>query len=281
MGIEADAVESAINEMNRTVGTSPDKFADLGVEISRTSDGAVDAQQTFLNVIDRLKGITDPAERASVGTQLLGKSWTGMSELIAAGSSSLTTSLAAVNGAKVLNDEEVQKAKDYRAAMDTLKDSLEELGLSIGAGAAPVIGTLATLIGNAVSAFGTLDSITGGAAGNFLAIATAGLGAAGAVAVVAGQAIKAKDSLMPMVDGSRALTGVGKAALGAGLAVAGFSVITALMSQNSEAAQTKVDGLADRMDRLNLTAEEAAKQGITEGKTFLTEGKVPPSELPK
>jgi hypothetical protein len=264
MGIEADGVESAINKMNRTAGTTPDKFADMGAAIARTSDGAVDANQTFLNVIDRLKGITDPAERARVGTALLGKSWTGMSELIAEGSSSLTASLAAVNDAKVFDDEKVQKAKDYRAAMDTLKDSLEELGLSIGAGAAPVIATLATAVGNAVSAFGSLDSITGGAAGNFLAIATAGLGAAGAMSVIAGQALKAKDSLMPMVDGSRALTGVGKAALGAGILVAGFTVITAVLGAESKKAQADVDDLAGRAKALGLTFEEAAKQKITE-----------------
>jgi hypothetical protein len=265
MGIEAAGVESAINKMNRTAGTTPDKFAEMGAEIARTSDGAVDANQTFLNVIDRLKGITDPAERARVGTALLGKSWTGMSELIAEGSSSLTASLAAVNDAKVFDDAKVQKAKDYRAAMDTLKDSLEELGLSIGAGAAPVIATLSTAVGNAVSAFGSLDSITGGAAGNFLAIATAGLGAAGAMSVIAGQALKAKDTLMPVgLDGTRALTGVGKAALGAGILVAGFTVITAVLGAESKKAQANVDDLAGRAKALGLTFEEAAKQKITE-----------------
>jgi len=264
VGIEADSLESSINKMNKTAGTTPDKFDEMGVAIARTSSGAVDANQTFLNVIDKLKGITDPAERARVGTALLGKSWTGMSELIAAGSSSLTSSLAAVNDAKVFDDAKVQKAKDYRAAMDTLKDSLEELGLSIGAGAAPVIATLSNAIGGAVSAFGSLNSITSGAAGTFLATATAAIGAGGAIAVVAGQALKAKDSLMPMVDGSRALSGVGKAALGAGLLVAGFTVITALMGAKAADAKQDVDNLAGRMEHLGLTAEEAAKQGITE-----------------
>ena len=265
MGIEAEGIESAINKMNRTAGTTPDKFDEMGVAIVRTSSGAVDANATFLSVIDRLKEINDPADRARAGTALLGKSWTGMSELIAEGSSSLTTSLAAVNDAKVFDDEKVQKAKDYRAAMDTLKDSLEELGLSVGAGAAPVIATLATAVGNAVSAFGSLNSITSGAAGEFLAIATAGLGAAGAMSVIAGQALKAKDSLMPMGEnGLRSLTGVGKAALGAGVAVAAFTVITSLMSAKAERAAQNVDDLAARMDRLNLTAEEATKQGITE-----------------
>jgi SLT domain-containing protein len=84
------------------------------------------------------------------------------------------------------------------------------------------------------------------------------------MSVVAGQALKAKDTLMPMgEDGFRSLSGVGKAALGAGILVAGFTVITTLMGAKAADAKQEVDDLAGRMKTLGLTAEEAAKQGIT------------------
>jgi len=248
MGIEADGVESAINKMNRTAGTTPDKFAEMGAEIARTSDGAVDANQTFLNVIDRLKGITDPAERARVGTALLGKSWTGMSELIAAGSSSLTASLAAVNDAKVFDDAKVQKAKDYRAAMDTLKDSLEELGLSIGTGAAPVIATLASTLGGLVSAFGSLDGVTGGAVGSFGAVAAAGALVVGAISVVAGSVGKMATRFQT-AEGS--LSGFGKTAAAVGTAttilagtIAGLDVLDKITGHTGGAGQALNELLA-------------------------------------
>ena len=71
--IEADAMQTAIGKMNKTLGTSPELFAELGVDVVKTDDGLTDVNATFLKVIGRLKGIKDPTERARVGALLLGK----------------------------------------------------------------------------------------------------------------------------------------------------------------------------------------------------------------
>ncbi len=75
IGIEAASVETAIGKMNQNLGKSPDLFEELGVQVEYAKDGTIDANETFLNVIDRLNGIKDPAEKARVATQLLGKGW--------------------------------------------------------------------------------------------------------------------------------------------------------------------------------------------------------------
>ena len=152
LGVSADSVATAINKMNKTI--DPDLFDRLGVSIARTKDGTVDANETFLNVIDRLHGIQDPAERARVATQLLGKGWQDMAEMIGQSGAKLRESLAGVSDAKVMTPEEVAQAKKFRDSMNDLKDSLEDLVITIGEKVAPMLADTAE---NLSGAGGTAD----------------------------------------------------------------------------------------------------------------------------
>ena len=156
IGVSSDDVETAIGKMNKTLGASPDLFAKLGVEVAHTKDGATDVNGTFLNVIDRLNGITDPAERAAVATKLLGKGWQGMAELIAQGSGKLKQSMADVQDGKVINAEELKKARDLRAKLDDLKDSIENVSLTIGGELAPA---LADAVGGITAVIGAVTGL--------------------------------------------------------------------------------------------------------------------------
>lgn len=143
IGIEQGTVETAIGKMNKVLGKSPELFQQLGVEVARTRTGAVDANETFLNVVDRLNSIKDPAERARVATELLGKGWQGMSELIGQGSDKLRTSLKAVSDQKVVTDAELEKARKLRQNMDELSDKGQDLALTIGQDLIPIVIALA------------------------------------------------------------------------------------------------------------------------------------------
>jgi hypothetical protein len=132
IGIEAGTIETAIGKMNKVLGGTPKVFQELGVEIAKTATGATDVNQTFLNVIDRLNAIKDPAQRAAATSQLLGKGWQSMAELIALGSDELSKSLSQVSDSKVIDPDELKKARDFRAAMDNLNDKVEDLSLTLG-----------------------------------------------------------------------------------------------------------------------------------------------------
>ena len=139
LGIDAGTIETAIGKMNEKLGKSPDLFEELGVQVEYANDGTVNANETFLNVIDRLNKIKDPAEKARVAAQLLGKGWRDMSQLINMGADELRTSLATVSDAKTISPEEVQKAKKFRDNMNNLKDTVEDLSLQIGEHLVPAI----------------------------------------------------------------------------------------------------------------------------------------------
>ncbi len=154
IGIDAGTVETTLGRMNKKLGDSPELFHELGVQIAYASDGSVNAQETFLNVIDRLNGIKDPAEKARVASELLGKGWQSMSELIAGGSDKLRQSMADVAEGKVITPEELEKARKMRENMDRLDDAMDEFGLAVGSALG---GPLAELLSWAAQLFELLD----------------------------------------------------------------------------------------------------------------------------
>jgi flagellar motility protein MotE (MotC chaperone) len=137
LGVSTGSLQSALNKLNKSI--DPKAFAELGVAIVTTNSGATDVNATFMNVIDHLNGIKDPAQRAREGTKLLGKSWTDLAELIGMGSAELEKSLSGVSKAKVLSPEQVKKAREFRDAMQNLQDIGEDLVITIGQEFAPAL----------------------------------------------------------------------------------------------------------------------------------------------
>ena len=153
IGIPVDAVEGAIGRLNKTIGADPDKVRNLGVDLVYLKDGSLDVNETFLNTIDRLKKIKDPAEKARVAAQLLGKGWQSMAELIEMGADDLSESLKNVSEQKVISESELQMARDYRTAMDNLGDSTEDLKVKSGQRLIPMV----TFLANGATAALELD----------------------------------------------------------------------------------------------------------------------------
>ena len=139
LGVSSDTVRNAINKMNREISGNRDEFEKLGIEIARTNTGATDVNQTFLNVIDRLQKISDPAKRAQAATQLLGKSWQEVSEIISMGANNVASALNQVSGAKIIDQAEIDKAKALREVQDKLRDTFEEFTITVGERLVPAL----------------------------------------------------------------------------------------------------------------------------------------------
>jgi len=159
IGVPVDALETAIGKLNKTIGADPDKVRDLGVDLVYLKDGSLDVNETFLNTIERLKGIKDPAEKARVASQLLGKGWQSMAELINIGSVELEASLRSVSNSQVISPEELRKAKEYRESMDDLGDSVKDLKVAAGQDLIPALATGASALATAINAFSSEDPL--------------------------------------------------------------------------------------------------------------------------
>ena len=163
IGVPIDAVATAIEKMNLAVGKNPNQFKDLGVDLEYTNTGALDVNATFLNTIQHLKDIKDPAQRAKEGVKLLGRGWTAVARLIDEGSTTISDSLAKVSEAKVISPEELKKAKEYRDAMDNLGDKMEDVKIKAGETSIPILTTLTNIAGYLLDAKGLYDSFIKGA----------------------------------------------------------------------------------------------------------------------
>ena len=151
IGIGSDAIQTGINKMNKTLGTTPDLFKQLGIEVATTDGHTTDVNGTFLNVIQKLKGIKDPAQKAKVATQLLGKGWQSMAELINMGSVALKKNLKDVSSQQVISPAELAKAKKFRDSMDKLADAAERVSIAFGQFLVPIITDIVDLVNKSVT----------------------------------------------------------------------------------------------------------------------------------
>lgn len=137
IGIEAGDVQTMVGKMNKALGATPELFTDLQIPIARTKDGITDVNETFLNAIKAIQNIKDPTEKAAVAAKLFGKGWQASAELINMNVDDIRKNLADVSDAKVINPEELEKARKLREETDKLKDKWEDVKLKVGEALVP------------------------------------------------------------------------------------------------------------------------------------------------
>jgi len=139
LGIPVDSVATAVEKLNKQLGANPGLMKDLGDDIAYTNDGGIDVNETFLNVIQRLKDIKDPVDRAKEGTRLFGKGWENVALLVEQGKDSIVDSLKQVSEQKAITPEELKKAREFRDNMNQLGDAAEDLAIVLGQSLIPIL----------------------------------------------------------------------------------------------------------------------------------------------
>ena len=143
LGIEAGTIQGAFQKLNKSIADGKPALAEYGVEVVKTADGVVDANATFINAATTIGAIEDPTKRAKAAQELFGKSYGEVAELLEMSAGDVQSALEGVSDAKVIDQEELAKARKFRDTMDNLKDKLEDLALTLGESLVPQLADLA------------------------------------------------------------------------------------------------------------------------------------------
>ena len=164
LGIESSVLEKAINKMNIAIGKGSKEFNALGVEVAYNDKGLVDTNETFLRTVDALNRLSDGTDRSRYASAVFGKSWMEMSELISMGAGNLRTALDSVSDAKIINPEELKRARELRDAQDGLRDAFEDVTITIGQNLVPALSQMIKTVTPLLELMGPLSqSIFAGA----------------------------------------------------------------------------------------------------------------------
>ncbi|MGA0894494.1 MAG: hypothetical protein ACO3S5_07695, partial [Ilumatobacteraceae bacterium] len=131
-GIEAGAVQGAMQKMNKAIGDGKPVMDEFSDSIVRAKDGTVDSAATFQNLVTQIGAIKDPTERAKAAQEAFGRSYGDIARFMEMSATDLAAALGNVSDAKVIDPAELEKARKFQASMDELKDKLEDVSLALG-----------------------------------------------------------------------------------------------------------------------------------------------------
>ncbi len=159
--VDVGALEKTIGRMNREAENTPSRFDEIGAAIVRNKDGTVNVNETFLATVDALNKMPDATKRAAAAQEIFGRSWMDISELVGMGAEDIRTALAEVSDAKIIDEGEIAKARATRAALDSLKDSVEDVALELGESLTPAVAVAAEMLAGVAPVAGKMAKFVG------------------------------------------------------------------------------------------------------------------------
>ena len=153
-GVSSEFYTKAITQVTKaqdqlTAGTGPvvDAFDSLGIAIE-TSDGSMRSSEELTDeAMKALQAIEDPTKRAALAQDIFGRSFEDLLPVLAMSSDQMAAAtkeardIGAIMSGDALND-----ANEFRQGMETLQASVGGLVSSIGAGLAPLLTQISTLL---------------------------------------------------------------------------------------------------------------------------------------
>jgi hypothetical protein len=165
IGVSGEAVQGAFQKMNKAIADG--KLDEFAADIVKAKDGTVDANATFENLVTKIGAIKDPTDRAAAAQKAFGKGYAEIAELMEMSATDLQSALEGVSEQKIIDEQEVERAKVFRASLDTLKDKAEDLTLMLGERLVPaaieVADAVADAVGPVLELTDWLDRNAGGA----------------------------------------------------------------------------------------------------------------------
>jgi len=161
-GVEVSTVNGLLKDLTIRLGQAAggsqpmiDAFEKIGIEI-RNADGSLKSvEQLFPQVADGLAGLGSDAERAAVGVQLMGESYTQANNLLKDGAETFD-----ILGAKAKDMGIIMSEETFKAAAK-LNDEMDILTRIVKVGFAGALTTIAPLLIDTIKFVGRFSSAVG------------------------------------------------------------------------------------------------------------------------
>jgi hypothetical protein len=137
-GVSTDALAQNMAKLGRTVTTNADSLHAYGVEVARNADGTVDLTGTLTNVAAAYQAAGGGAEGLAVAQAAFGRGGAAMIDILERQRQEIDgVTAAAEKHGRIISDEDIQAALDYKVAMRELGDAVDELRIAAGKDVVP------------------------------------------------------------------------------------------------------------------------------------------------
>ena len=292
-GLSKTAAVDGVNQFGtfgKAAGLAGDDLVDFSTDLtSLAGDLASFKNTTPQEAIDALgsalRGEAEPLRKYGVLLDDATLKAEAMELGIYSGNGALTTQQKILAANEAIFKQTSDAQGDFARTSDSLANrqralaaEFDNVKIKIGEGLIPLFETVSGVATGALDAFGALPAGAQSGIGTVAGIGTAALGSAGAVALIAGQAIKAREALTTVgSDGVRSLNNVGKAAKAAGIAAAAITIGFVLDDLGKSETTQEMDKIAaasgDMTDEIitNFSAAGRNTKGFTDNFTHLSD----------
>lgn len=135
----------------------PNAFKELGLSLKDAHGNAIPMTEIMPQIIDRLNGVSDPAKRALLASQLFGRGYGELIPLLARGGQGFRDAmLDAQRFGLVLSEENIVAMQKYEAANNRMKESIKGMTIQLGIVAMPVLTAFFTALTNLAVAINSI-----------------------------------------------------------------------------------------------------------------------------
>lgn len=160
--VTADQLQSSFFKLEKGIGAGTVELDKFGAQVVTNKQGGVDLTSTVMSIADAYQATTDPAQRAALLTEAFGKAGADMIPIIQNGGQAIQDMFAAADEThQILDPEDVQRAEDFRLAMDNLGDSMKGLGMVAGEALTPLLTDIANALAGTVGLMEKIDTLGG------------------------------------------------------------------------------------------------------------------------
>ena len=137
--ISQGSAETAFFRLNRGIAEGTANLEQYGAQVVRSKDGNLDVYRTLLSISDAYKNTEDSGQRAALVQEAFGRGGKDLIPILEQGRDRLREMFATVPKGQILNEDQVERARQFKLALDDLNDSIMELKVAAGSELVPAL----------------------------------------------------------------------------------------------------------------------------------------------